>query len=207
MEEQRKNILVTAGREMASRGIRAVTMDEIATRLGISKKTIYTYFKDKDEIVEAIFTAHIQHQFCDKSPAAGNIVEQLATHMMHTAQHTHSVCRQCTEDLRRFYPELLTNYLTQRHEQAHKVLGDLLSRGIDAGDVRADVDIEVAIDLITELPGLLARNDRIERLGYPTKRLQIALQELIIRGLLTEAGLAKAQNLFDTWRGRSKEDF
>ena len=34
-------------------GIRSITMDEIAGQLGISKKTIYQFFTDKDEMVEA----------------------------------------------------------------------------------------------------------------------------------------------------------
>src|ERR1700712_2278988 len=35
-------------------GIRSVTMDEIATQLGMSKKTIYQFFTDKDQMVEAV---------------------------------------------------------------------------------------------------------------------------------------------------------
>lgn len=193
MEEQRRNILITAGKEMAARGIRAVTMDEIASRLGISKKTIYTYFKDKDAIVEAIFTTHITHLFTDEQPQAGDIAEQLATHMLYLARHTHTVCPQFTEDLRRFYPELLSDFYTARREMAHRVLGELLARGVAAGEVRADADLEVAIDFITELPGLLVGSERIAQLGYPNERLQMGLQELIINGLLTESGQAKAR--------------
>jgi hypothetical protein len=37
-------------------GIRSVTMDEIATQLGISKKTIYQFYSDKDTLVKDIFT-------------------------------------------------------------------------------------------------------------------------------------------------------
>jgi len=35
-------------------GIRSVTMDEIATQLGMSKKTIYQYYTDKDQLVDAV---------------------------------------------------------------------------------------------------------------------------------------------------------
>ena len=35
-------------------GIRSITMDEIATQLGVSKKTIYQFFTDKDAMVEAV---------------------------------------------------------------------------------------------------------------------------------------------------------
>jgi TetR/AcrR family transcriptional regulator, cholesterol catabolism regulator len=40
-------------------GFRSVTMDEIAQRMGISKKTIYTYFEDKDALVDAIMVDEI----------------------------------------------------------------------------------------------------------------------------------------------------
>src|SRR5688572_17225432 len=45
-------------------GIRRVTMDDIATGCGMSKKTIYQYFKDKDELVDATAETHIHHNKC-----------------------------------------------------------------------------------------------------------------------------------------------
>ena len=41
-------------------GIRSVSMDDIATQLGMSKKTIYQFFADKDELVDAVMAANIQ---------------------------------------------------------------------------------------------------------------------------------------------------
>ena len=35
-------------------GLRSVSMDDIANSLGMSKKTIYQYFADKDELVDAV---------------------------------------------------------------------------------------------------------------------------------------------------------
>jgi len=40
-------------------GIRSVSMDDIANQLGMSKKTLYQYFADKDELVEAVVDGHI----------------------------------------------------------------------------------------------------------------------------------------------------
>jgi len=41
-------------------GIRSVSMDDIANQLGMSKKTLYQYFADKDELVEVVVDAHIK---------------------------------------------------------------------------------------------------------------------------------------------------
>src|SRR5688500_346691 len=40
-------------------GIRSVSMDDIANQLGMSKKTLYQYFADKDQLVEAVVDVHI----------------------------------------------------------------------------------------------------------------------------------------------------
>src|SRR6202000_2790704 len=40
-------------------GIRSITMDEIASQLGISKKTIYQFFTDKDDLVSAVIEREI----------------------------------------------------------------------------------------------------------------------------------------------------
>src|SRR4051812_4431565 len=42
-------------------GIRSVSMDDIATQLGISKKTIYQYFTDKDELVDGVVDEDVQN--------------------------------------------------------------------------------------------------------------------------------------------------
>ena len=42
-------------------GIRSISMDDIATQLGVSKKTIYQYFTDKDGLVDAIIEEEINH--------------------------------------------------------------------------------------------------------------------------------------------------
>jgi TetR/AcrR family transcriptional regulator, cholesterol catabolism regulator len=48
-------------------GIRSVSMDDIAAALGISKKTIYQYYADKDELVEAVIADKIaENQQCQR---------------------------------------------------------------------------------------------------------------------------------------------
>ncbi len=68
-------------------GIRSVSMDDIAGALGMSKKTIYQYFSDKDELVEAVIKDKIgeNQSLClkDKEKAKDAIHEVfLAIEMM-----------------------------------------------------------------------------------------------------------------------------
>ena len=52
--EPNARIIAFAHSLFMQRGIRAVSMDEIAAGLGMSKKTLYQFFADKDQLVEAV---------------------------------------------------------------------------------------------------------------------------------------------------------
>ena len=59
--EVKDRILVKAADLFCRYGIRTITMDEIASQLGISKKTIYQFFTDKDDMVSAVIDQEISH--------------------------------------------------------------------------------------------------------------------------------------------------
>ena len=57
--EVKDRILIKAEELFMQYGIRSVSMDDIANNLAMSKKTLYQYFADKDELVEAVVDGHI----------------------------------------------------------------------------------------------------------------------------------------------------
>lgn len=57
--ELRNRIIAQAKNQFMRLGIRSVSMDDICSQLGISKKTIYQHFKDKDELVDIVLQEEI----------------------------------------------------------------------------------------------------------------------------------------------------
>src|SRR5688572_33430678 len=55
----KERILVKSEEMFMQFGIRSVSMDDIANNLGMSKKTLYQYYADKDELVDAVVDGHI----------------------------------------------------------------------------------------------------------------------------------------------------
>src|SRR5204862_1288452 len=51
----RTEILTTAAELFRARGYRATTLDELARRLGMSKATVYGYFRSKEDLLAAFF--------------------------------------------------------------------------------------------------------------------------------------------------------
>src|SRR5882672_5020407 len=78
-------------------GIRSVSMDDIATHLGMSKKTIYQYFSDKDELVDAVLNIEIHEMECncvDCSEHALNAIHEIfltIDHMEEQLRHINPI--------------------------------------------------------------------------------------------------------------------
>ena len=60
-EDQRRNIIKTAGELFFRLGIRSVSIDDICREIGMSKKTFYVYFASKDELIEQMLQANINY--------------------------------------------------------------------------------------------------------------------------------------------------
>ena len=58
-EKTRKRIMVHADRVFAERGFRKVTVEELCADMGMSKRTFYRYFPDRDALVEAILAERV----------------------------------------------------------------------------------------------------------------------------------------------------
>ena len=77
MEER---ILIKAQELMFQTGVKHVTMDDLANQLGISKKTIYQYFKDKDALVSSVVAQELDNhaQLCNQcKQQADNAVHEI----------------------------------------------------------------------------------------------------------------------------------
>ncbi|MFM8711281.1 MAG: TetR/AcrR family transcriptional regulator [Sphingomonadales bacterium] len=69
--EVQERILQSAESVFMRRGIRSVSMDDISAELGMSKKTLYQYFDDKDQLVTTVVTRHFK-QKCLELEACSN---------------------------------------------------------------------------------------------------------------------------------------
>jgi len=124
-------------------------------RACISKKTFYTHFSQKEELIEAVLTAHNEKQLKKQevklkpSQMEGNAIDQL---MEASAFHSSPKSDKFVNffyDLNKYYPEI-HNKITQ-HNQKHireKIRENILT-GIDENLFRSDFDMELMIRFLT----------------------------------------------------------
>ena len=106
--ENKRNIIGKAEELFRLYGVKSVTMDEIARELGISKKTIYQYFKDKDELV-CETTTHIlecdKHEFDQIQKEAANTIEELFLISKCLRRNLENLNPSILFDLKRYHPK------------------------------------------------------------------------------------------------------
>jgi AcrR family transcriptional regulator len=130
-------------------GVRGVTMDNIAHHLGISKRTIYENFKDKDELLKQCIICHKSAKIEQKriivaeSSNALEIIYKIMFDLIITLKNTHPTFY---SDIRKYYPSLWEEMVERKskHSKTHThELCLLLSKGVEDGLFRQDFSIEI----------------------------------------------------------------
>ena len=104
----RERILEKTEALMFRYGMKSVTMDDIAREVGISKKTIYQHYEDKDAIVLAMVSAHFEEERCvaikQQAEAKDPIQEVVwASEMMR--QQLSEMNPTALYDMKKYYPK------------------------------------------------------------------------------------------------------
>src|ERR1700752_3026143 len=105
---QTDRILDGSGELFLKAGIRSVTMDDIAKHLGMSKKTIYQFFKDKNELVMALVKKKLQDdedQMCALISQSGNVIEEMINMMKCSEEIFSRINPIVIHDLQKYHPD------------------------------------------------------------------------------------------------------
>jgi AcrR family transcriptional regulator len=172
-------------------GIRSVSMDDIAGALGMSKKTIYQYFSDKDELVEAVIADKLrQNQECctqDKQRARNAVHEIfLAIEMMQ--EMFQEMNPAVMYDLEKFHPKAYRQFLDHKYQFLYQLLSDNIRWGMTDGLYRSDLNIDIIVKARLECM-LLAFNQLLfPKSRYTLVEVETQLTEQFLYGLATLKG-------------------
>ena len=131
-------------------GVRSVTMDEIAKHLGISKKTIYQHFKDKEEIIIQTTALYFdkEHKVMDEiENGAENAVEHLYNLTICLRDRIKNTNTSVLFDLKKYYQKAFEKYKRYKHDVIFNSVLKNLKRGIEEGLFRSDINPEILAHL------------------------------------------------------------
>jgi len=173
-------------------GFKSVTMDDIAAQLGISKKTIYQHFANKNDLVEATamylfdtISAGID-AICkeEKNPIEEFfIIRQFLSRILKNDTVSPDF------QFQKYFPNVFTLLRTMQFEKLHGSMLDNLRRGMREGLYRPDIDIEFTARIyFTGLTGI-KNTDIFPTEMFAYSKITIQFIEYHLRAIVTDKGL------------------
>lgn len=174
-------------------GFKSVTMDDIAAEMGISKKTIYKYFGNKEILIEE--TVETMHQTIDL--AIENILSQQYNPIRENFEirNMFKTLFQAADtsplyQLKKHYPEIHAKMMCKEVEDCNTFLRQNILKGIALGLYREDLNIETVTRFYYTLVFQVNENTISEK---ETQELELAILEYHTRAIATEKGLAELE--------------
>ena len=121
-------------------------MDDIAKHLGISKKTIYQYFKDKNELVVALTKKKLQDdedQLCAIMSTSGDVIEEMINMMKCSEEIFSKINPIVIHDMQKYHPDAWKEFQNFKADVLIRTLEELLNKGIKQGYIRPDIDVKI----------------------------------------------------------------
>lgn len=172
-------------------GFRSVTMDEIAGQLGISKKTVYQFFEDKDNLVEAVMQKEMDymHTECLKQMReAENAVDEIFMDMDSMEEVIDSMNPQIIFDLEKFYPKTYEKFKKHKHTFLLDIIKKNLQRGIQEELYRNDLNIDIVARFRLESAFIVFNQDIFPFGKYNLLQVSNEIYFLYMHGIATLKG-------------------
>lgn len=174
-------------------GLKAVTMDDLAREMLVSKKTLYRLFKNKEELVQkAVITLFqsMQQKIQSVCKHPGNAIDQLANidDLVYQEIEKHDYSLQF--QLRKYYPEVYQQFEGLRKEAVTRMVFDNIKDGQQEGLYRQDINAEV-ITLLYYSRMVVLIGEEID--PFKEMSLKAVMREVLLyhlRGIATDKGLA-----------------
>ncbi|GAC1424863.1 MAG: TetR/AcrR family transcriptional regulator [Flavisolibacter sp.] len=142
----KERILVKTHELFNRYGIRSVSMDDIAAQLGISKKTLYQYYSDKDELVNAVFGRIMEEnkmQCLEFSKKGVDAIAEIFMSFDMVEVMLSEMNPSLLFDMQKYHPSAFKKFDEYRNNFLYKMIKDNLKSGIQEGLYREDMDIDI----------------------------------------------------------------
>ena len=161
---KREKVIKRAAEMIAELGVKSLRVDDLASDLGISKRTLYEMFSDKEELlyhsIKHLFqseAAEIQTTISFEQAGIPALFETFDAMMARSA-----VRKRLMENLAKFYPELYERVMTENRDYGLATLREKLNTLVKEGLISEMVNIDLSITMFyyTSM-GLMRRHGRL----------------------------------------------
>ena len=197
--ELRDRIIVKATEAFTLHGIKSITMDDIATSLGISKRTLYEVFEDKETLLREVILKNQEdkNEFLENLLAEStNVLEVILVCFQKSIEMFHQTNKRFFEDLKK-YPHVFNMVKKNRAKDSESTIAFFKS-GVEQGIFRDDVNFAIVNLLVREQFDLLMNTDICKE--YPFLEVYESIMFTFLRGIATERGARVLEEFIQEYR-------
>jgi len=199
--EVKERILVKAHELFNRYGIRSVSMDDIAAPLGMSKKTLYQYYTDKDELVDAVFSLVMdenREQCLQDKQLAENAIHEVFLAFDMVQEMFSNMNPSILFDMEKYHPACFKKFQEYKNGFLYQMVQLNLERGIKEEIYRTDIDVDIMIRYRLHSIMLAFNPDVFPNNRNNLVHIEQQLQEHFLHGLAT----AKGQKLIQKYKNQ-----
>jgi AcrR family transcriptional regulator len=189
--EVKERILIESGLLFGKYGIRSMTMDSLAEEMGISKRTIYEQFKDKDTLLKEVIlyyknqTNAEAHKLIEQSD---NAIEALFRIMKMTVGQVTRMNPAFFHDMKKYHAKVFKDLADPGEIRDFSITRKLLETGIEQEVFRNDINIEIVNQTIHTLFELFGPDNKMAEAGFDHRALFDHMIIPFYRGISTKKG-------------------
>lgn len=196
----REEILQTALEQFLKHGIRRMSIPKLISILGISSKTVYKYYKNKEELLEEVMNLHYTHlfqQLKDRS-SEERAVPLLLDIWYKSIEREYNVNNIFYKDLHYYYPELERRIEKKMSGDFWKQFLLIVRGGIEEGVFKKKIDPEVTLEGISVLYNAVAHTEQFKKFRMSPYKIFLNTVALYMRGFCTSKGITELDDHIKT---------
>lgn len=174
-------------------GIRGITMDEIAESLGMSKRTVYESFSNKEELLqECIEFKYQEGKLLREDLLAQNPddpLEVIRQHFRHVILALNELHPNFFNDMKKYHSRLWIEHIESKQEENIEFTRNMILTGIEKGVFRESANPDILSRMIHQTMQMITLSDIFPESRYPRAEVVIQILFNFIRGLATPDGL------------------
>jgi AcrR family transcriptional regulator len=192
MEEKLQEILPKVTETFMKFGIKSVTMDDIARNLRISKKTLYQFVSDKNDLVSKCIKHEHSEDKCRIKEILDrnlNAIDEMFAIMEMVSEQLKQVHPSIFYDLEKYYPEAWNEFHSFKNEFVFDIIRNNIEKGKSEGHYRADVNAVVIARMYVNRMDDLWNPDVFPPSEFKFHDLYLEVMRYHIRGIASQEGI------------------
>lgn len=179
-------------------GFKSVTMDDIANEMGISKKTIYQHFENKNDLVEAVTMNLFETISCgidEIMKLNKNPIEELFVIKDFVMHNLKNESTSPIYQLQKYYPQIHKTLMSRQFDKMGDCVIDNIKKGIEQDLFRDDINVELIARFYFAGMTSIKDAELFNPIQFSTKNVQETYLEYHLRSICTSKGVGVLEKL------------